>query len=158
MNRVCCHILLPTPTSHEFSNSRHLHLGVKLSKRRLKKLQRRKRRKAASIIEPMTGNPDDNYSDCDVEAEEDHEILVPDERLPTLEELVAPTSGNEEKDVVNYLPVHQPFPTPQEWRRDGEHTFLPIPEVALESIEKGRAFFVTTLGYMCIDFQLFPSR
>ena len=80
---------------------------------------------------------DNGYSDCD-EAEDDNGIVGPDEHLPTVEELMATSSGNNEEGLTKLVPIHRPYPTPKEWRREGEHTLLSVPETAQESIEKGR--------------------
>ncbi|VDK20021.1 unnamed protein product [Taenia asiatica] len=108
--------------------------GVKLSKKRLKKLQRRKRRKVASVVESMLDYPEEDYFDEEAEVKEQQEDET-NEPLPTVEELTA-TTPTDDTQTAKYVPLHRPRPTPKEWRRDGEHTTLSVPETACDSIEK----------------------
>ncbi|KAL5109345.1 tRNA-splicing endonuclease subunit Sen34 [Taenia crassiceps] len=107
--------------------------GLKLSKKHLKKLQRRKRRKVTSVVESTLKCPEEDYFDNEAEAEGQEEET--NEPSPALEELMA-TTPTDDAQVIKHTPLHRPRPTPKEWRRDGEHTTLPIPDTARDSIEK----------------------
>lgn len=109
---------------------------MKLSKKRLKKLQRRKRRKVASTVASTSNCSEEDYFDEDAEVKEQADEA--NEPLPTLEELMA-TTPTDDAQMAKYIPLHRPRPTPLEWRRDGEHTTLPVPDTARGSIEKGVA-------------------
>ncbi|VDM30648.1 unnamed protein product [Hydatigera taeniaeformis] len=107
--------------------------GVKLSKKRLKKLRREKRRTVVPMVESASDYP--HVVNFSVEAkakEQEYEAIEP---LLTVDELMGITSTNDSQ-MVKYIPLHRPRATPQEWRRDGEHTTLFLPDRARDSIEK----------------------
>lgn len=118
-----------------------------MSKNRLKRLQRKKRRKVIKDFNDSIGNyldDEDNYdfynNDGDIEGEGSVDETG-DGRMPTIEELTAPSSSKSEAgddDMMKFIPVHRPRPTPKEWRRPGEHTLLSVPLDALGDISSGK--------------------
>ncbi|VDN99591.1 unnamed protein product [Rodentolepis nana] len=62
---------------------------------------------------------------------------IPQGPQPTLDELIATTTRQEEdeKELVNFIPIHRPRPTPKEWIREGEHSSLPLPFESRGSIK-----------------------
>ncbi len=111
---------------------------MKISKKRLKKLQRRKQRKAFvpsdTVGETALDYLDDDYYGNEGEDDqlaEDGDAPF-DEPMPTLEDLVA-----QDVESSKFIPIHRPRPTPKEWRREGEHTVVETPQDALSDITKG---------------------
>uniref|UniRef100_A0A5K3EY11 tRNA-intron lyase n=1 Tax=Mesocestoides corti TaxID=53468 RepID=A0A5K3EY11_MESCO len=109
--------------------------GKEISKKRLKKSLHRERRKVSSAMESATDYLDDDYYCDGLEAVVADEDSQPSENRPTLEELTAST-GCKEAEMAKYIPIHRPRPTPQEWKRNGEHRYLIPPEEACASVEK----------------------
>lgn len=104
--------------------------GIPLSKKQIKKNMRRaKRAKFCNREESATDYLDDDYLDNDAGDEEDSDGSPKSDEgpMPTLEELDPSVVGVDDASMTQFIPLHRPRPTPQEWRRHEEHCPLLLP-------------------------------
>nr|VZH89350.1 unnamed protein product [Spirometra erinaceieuropaei] len=114
--------------------------GVRISKKRLKKLLRRRKRRRTQLEDHSIDYMDDESSESafDSPEQQDEEEAVKGEnsllgtRQPTLDELITDSYASGSQSSIEqlhaYVPIHRPRPTPREWRRHGEHQQVDVPE------------------------------